>query len=469
MWLIAHFLIIIVLSIRVLLRPRRDPASRIAWILFIAALPYVGALAYLLLGEVRLSRHAIPRDTSGSVPPSDIRPQYTGSNRSCSAAPGFSLGRFISGFSPVSGNTGYLLSDSNAAIDALVKDIDTATQHVHLLFYIWLADNNGRKVAEAMARAAMRGVACRVIVDDLGSRDFIRCEHWSNMSRAGVHLARAQPIGNILIRILQGRIDVRNHRKVAVIDSQITYCGSQNCADPEFAVKPKYAPWVDTVVRFEGPVAWQNQCLFMEDWRLSTNEDLHEFVQRPATSPKDGFLAQVIATGPENHYSAMPELFATLMFNARREIIITTPYYVPDATMQAALCASARRGVATTLIVPARNDSWFVGAASRSSYAELLEAGVCIREFVGGLLHAKTLTIDGETTLIGSANMDRRSFELNFENNILFQDVALTKAIRRRQEDFIAQSRLIDAAEVAEWSRLYQLRNNTMAMLSPLL
>ena len=469
MWLIVHLLIIAGLSVRVLLRPRRDPASRVAWILFIMALPYVGALAYLMLGEVRSTGLSVHREPLGRIrfPSSGLAEGKPGIPEN--AAPGFSIGMAISGYAPAGGNTGRLLDDSNSAIDAIVKDIDAAKEHVHLLFYIWLPDMNGRKVVEAMMRAAQRGVACRVIVDDLGSRDFIRSEHWPAMSRAGVQLARAQPIGNIVVRILKGRVDVRNHRKVVVIDNQITYCGSQNCADPEFAVKAKYAPWVDAVVRFEGPIARQNQRLFLADWLICTREDCRELAERPMPQREHGFVAQVIGTGPENHYSAMPELFSTLMFSARRELVITTPYYVPDAPMQAALCASARRGIATTIVLPARNDSWFVAAASRSHYSELLDAGVRIHEYIGGLLHTKSLTVDGEMTLIGSANMDRRSFDLNFENNILFCDKDLTQAIRRRQEEYIAQSRPVSQTDVAAWGLRYRLRNSVMAILSPVL
>ena len=133
------------------------------------------------------------------------------------------------------------------------------------------------------------------------------------------------------------------------------------------------------------------------------------------------------------------------MFAARRELVITTPYYVPNEAMQAALCASAHRGVATTIIFPARNDSWIVAAASRSYYADLLAAGVRIFEYQGGLLHTKSLTLDGEVTLIGSANMDRRSFDLNYENNILFYDPALTAEMRRRQDAYLARSRPVTA------------------------
>lgn len=468
MWLIIHFIIITGLSIRVLLRPRRDPASRVAWILFIMALPYVGALTYLMLGEVRPNKGRVPQKLSESTLP-DFFTQAPNELIPDISASGFSIGQSISGFKPVGGNTGYLLDNSNATIDAIVADIDAAQEHVHLLFYIWLADNNGRKVVDALIRAARRGVTCRAIVDDLGSRNFIRSEYWMAMHRAGVQLARAQPIGNVMVRILKGRVDVRNHRKIVVIDNRITYCGSQNCADPEFAIKAKYAPWIDAVIRFEGPIARQNQALFLTDWLACTSEDCRELAQHPMTPAETGFAAQVIGTGPENQYSATPELFATLMFSARKELVITTPYYVPDDFMQAALCGSARRGIATSIILPARNDSWFVGAASRSHYSELLEAGVRIHEYTGGLLHAKTLTVDGEVTLIGSANMDRRSFELNYENNILFHDKNLTQAIRCRQDEYIAQSKPVTQADVASWSLPHQLRNNTMAILSPLL
>jgi len=177
----------------------------------------------------------------------------------------------------------------------------------------------------------------------------------------------------------------------------------------------------------------------------------------------------VIATGPTVRNSAMPETFVTLMHAARRELVITTPYYVPDESMQAALCAAAHRGVETTIVFPARNDSWEVSAASRSYYRELLEAGVNIHEYVGGLLHAKTLTLDGQVTLIGSANMDRRSFDLNYENNILFYDQALTAQMRARQDTFLASSNPVKIAEVDAWPVTRHLWNNTVGMMGPVL
>jgi cardiolipin synthase len=182
-----------------------------------------------------------------------------------------------------------------------------------------------------------------------------------------------------------------------------------------------------------------------------------------------GLTAQVIGTGPTARYSAMPEVFETLIYAAQRELFITTPYYVPDEALQNALCASAVRGVATTIIFPAKNDSWIVAAASRSYYGELLAAGVRIFEYRGGLLHTKSLTLDGEVTLIGSANMDRRSFELNYENNILFYDPVLSAEMRRRQDAYLAQSLPVTAEMVAHWPLTRRLWNNTIAMFGPVL
>lgn len=199
------------------------------------------------------------------------------------------------------------------------------------------------------------------------------------------------------------------------------------------------------------------------------DEDLDDLLRCPIPASKSGSPAQVIGTGPTVRYSAMPEMFESLMHAARREMVISTPYYVPNESMQGALCAAAYRGVDATIIFPARNDSWIVAAASRSYYAELLDAGVKIHEYVGGLLHTKSLTLDGEVTLIGSANMDRRSFDLNYENNILFCDPQLTADVRRRQQEYIAKSNEVTPDVVASWPTTRRLWNNTIAMLGPVL
>jgi cardiolipin synthase len=468
-------LIELAVIVRILLHPHRDPSSRIAWVVVVAVVPIVGIAAYLLIGETNIGRRraARARKVLADIPlpapasPEDearIRPEFP---ERCE--PLFRLGETINGFAPVGGNSARLTEDSNEAIDAMVADMDAAEEHIHLTFYIWLADNNGLKVAEALKRAAGRGVACRAMADGLGSRGMIHSAHWKSMAEAGVHVGVALQIGNPLLRPLHGRIDLRNHRKIVVIDDRITYCGSQNCADPEFRVKAKFAPWVDAMMRFTGPIARQNQHVFVGDWMTYVDEDIRGLLEGPIRAPESGFPAQVIATGPTIRNSAMPETFETLMHYARRELVITTPYFVPGEAMQAALCAAAHRGVETTIVFPARNDGWEVGAASRSYYGKLLRAGVRIHEFMGGLLHTKSMTIDGDVTLIGSANMDRRSFNLNYENNILFWDKTLTAAMRARQDAYLASSNEVKLADVEAWSVGRRLWHNTVGMLAPLL
>lgn len=473
--LAAGIAIEIAVLVRVMLRPHREPASRIAWLAVILALPMVGVIAYMLFGEVNIGRRRLERlrEVERGMPPPgsgadaeqvNLRAQIPERHE-----PLFRVGHSISGFEPVAGNSARLQADSNAAITAMIADIDAAKEHVHVLFYIWLSDRNGNRIVDALQRAAARGVQCRAMVDGLGSRALLKSATWRAMQSAGVKTGVALALNHPLLRAPFRRIDLRNHRKIVVIDNAITYCGSQNCADPEFRVKAKFAPWVDVMMRFEGPIARQNQRLFACDWMSATNENLDILLRMPWPTVSPGFPAQVVGTGPTARFSAMPEMFESLIYAARRELMITTPYYVPDESLQNALCAAAQRGVKTTIIFPARNDSWIVAGASHSYYADLLAAGVEIYEYVGGLLHAKTLTLDGEIALIGSANMDRRSFELNYENNILLYDAELTRALHDRQREFLARSRPVTRLVVEAWPLPRKFWNNALAMLGPIL
>ena len=460
--------------VRILLRPNREPASRIAWIAVVAAVPVLGIFGYLLLGETNIGRRNLKamNDAVLKLPRSLVSDEDSAIEITAVVpakhAHLFKVGQSISHFRPLPGNRAELMTDSNATIARMVADIDAATQRVNLLFYIWLPDTSGRMIADALKRASARGVTCHAMVDGLGSRSLMKSSLWREMRDAGVNTAVALPLGNPLLRALRGRIDLRNHRKILVIDGAITYCGSQNCADPEFLVKARFAPWVDSVLRLQGPIAHQNELLFATDWMTYTGEllDLPDAASAVAGAT---VVAQVVASGPTLRHSAMAEMFESLIFSARDELVISTPYYVPNESMQDALCAAAYRGVRTVLILPAKNDSREVAAASRSYYLGLLEAGVEIHEYVGGLLHSKTLTLDGEITLIGSANLDRRSFDLNFENNMLLYDAAVTRSLRERQQLYLDSSQPVSVETVSRWPLRKRLWNNTIAMLGPVL
>ena len=457
---------------RALLRPHREPASRLAWIIAIFALPIGGIILYLLLGETRISG---PRRTRGREV-NAVLPRPTGNYECTSEQVGgahwapFALARTVNKLDPTCNNAARLAADSNAAVDEMVADIDVARETAHGCFYIWLADNNGLKLKDAFMRAAGRGVQVRLLADALGSRELIRSAHWREMCEAGCDARVALPVGNLLWTVTRGRVDLRNHRKLMVVDNKVAWCGSQNCADPEFRIKPRYAPWVDIMSRWEGPVAQHCQYLFVSDWTAEGGDDIRRLLAADEAPPAAGsVVAQVLGTGPTAEFDAMPACFAELIHSAREELVVTTPYFVPDEQLLFALTSAGRRGIRTRMLFPKRNDNWIVAAASRSYYKDLIIAGVEIYEYRPGLLHAKTMVVDGRVGLIGSANLDRRSFELNFENNILFEDAAFAAAVRARQDEYLADCDRVTREDVDRYGIGLRLWQNLLATLSPML
>lgn len=471
---IFHILVVLSFSIRILLRDDLSPPARLAWFIVLNVLPYVGAVLYFLFGEIDLGNKArrlhdqVFAELRARAQGFMGRPENTAKLIKRIYRPAFYYAASINGFHPVAGNRAELMASADETIARMIADMDAATDHIHVLYYIWLTDRTGTAVAEALIRAAKRGVKCRAIADGLGSRALIGTELWHQMKLAGVELAVALSISRPVKTLFTSRLDLRNHRKITVIDSKITYCGSRNCADPEFMPKAKYGPWVDIMLRLEGPVVAQNQLLFASDWMQATRQTC-ACIPLEATPIEGGFPALVMGAGPTERARVTPQLFVSLFASAESSLTMTTPYFVPDSTTLEALCAAAYRGVKVTLIFPERNDSWIVAAASHSYYHQLLDAGCLIYEHQKGLLHAKTLTVDGRVCLIGSSNLDLRSFDLNYENNILLQDEALTAEIYVRQMQYITESRRVELPEVLNWPYYRRIWNNVIATIGPVL
>ena len=458
---------------RVLTRPHREPASRLAWIIVIIAVPLLGMIAYLMLGETRISgrRRSRGREIDAKLPRPPGDESCFGLIQTSPQVAPFALARSINGLDPTCRNSARIAADSNVAIDEMVADIDAAERHVHICTYIWLADHNGTKVKDACIRAAERGIEVRILADALGSHRLIRSSDWSEMREKGCQVRVALPVGNPLWTLIRGRVDLRNHRKQVIVDNRIAWCGSQNVADPEFRIKPHYAPWVDIMTRWEGPVAQHCQFLFVSDWIAEGGEDISGLLRiASAPSRSDGqIVAQVIGTGPTASFDAMPACFSELIHSARQELVVTTPYFVPDEQLLFALTSAARRGVRTIMAVPKRCDSRIVAATCQSYYADLLKAGIEVYEYRKGLLHAKTMVVDRAVALVGSANLDRRSFELNFENNILFSDRDFAAAVHDRQAQYLADSDRVTAEQVAAFGIGRRLWQNLLATMSPVL
>ena len=471
-FLALNYVVAWTVVLRVLTRQRMEPSVRIAWIMVVEAVPFVGILAYLLFGEVRIA-HAERQRAQ------DIRARLSGmwvpSPSAVTDPPEWIAGitatvQAVGGMVPVAGNRLRLLAETDDGFDAMIDAIDAARDHVHVLFYIWIDDTSGRRVAAALCAAARRGVACRVIVDAIGSRRFTRSVAWRQMQADGVGLVVAMPTGFSPLRALSRRLDLRNHRKIVLIDNEIGFTGSRNAADMAFSLKPKYAPWVDIWLSVEGPVVRQMQGVFLADWMSYTGRDLGEEMLDAVPAVDDpGLVAQVLATGPDRRAGNVSDCILAMLAVARKQVVITTPYYVPTVALDTAIQACARRGVAVTLILPARNDSLLVRGASEGFYFGLLRAGVQILLFEQGLLHAKLVTVDGRVAMLGSGNLDRRSFELNYEMNLVVAGESFTGELDQRQQSYAARSRVLALAEVESWSFWRRIRNNLLALAAPLL
>ncbi|MEQ7873810.1 cardiolipin synthase [Sphingomonas sp. ASV193] len=462
---LVHFAAIV----RALLVDGRDPYTRAAWVMALMLFPVLGVVAYFLVGEAWVSRgfrkhaNAVTRRLAWLCPSplhaealDSIPPEYRTAFRTCEG---------IARTAVAAGNRATLAADSNAAIEGMADDIAAARVHVHLSTYIWLEDHNGLAMVEALCAAAARGVTCRVSADAIGSRAMIASDHWRRMERAGVRLCPSLTPPKLLGPLGAHRLDLRNHRKLMVVDGRVAWCGSQNLADPEFRVKPKYAPWVDLMVRLEGPVVAQQQLIFAAAWTVETDEDLGALVAaaHPGALP-GGFPAIAFATGPLTPRGARSNAFVAAIDAAQARLTVTTPYFVPDPPLLAALVGAGRRGVAVRLVVPARNDSRMIGAISKALYAQLVDAGIDLFEYRGGLLHSKTLVADEALVMLGSSNMDRRSLELNFENDLLLWSPAFAAEIARRQESYIAHARAVDPDRVAHRSIAKRLVENLLTI-----
>lgn len=468
----ALFVVNAVFVVFVLLRPRVRQPSSLAWILVIVVLPVAGIVLYLAVGEVRTGsrrkrRHrTIQRNIRAAV-----RKAWSATSGTAVVPWGTEsiarLARLGDETLPRQGNRLALLATADSFSQSLVADIDAAERHVHLLFYIYLDDVVGQAVAEALIRARRREIPCRLLVDNVGSSDFLKSRLCRALRDAGVRVVAALPTR--ITQIASIRFDMRNHRKIGVVDGRVGYTGSHNVASEHFHPKPRFAPWVDATLRIEGPAVRDLQALFIEDWYMDTTENLDHMIAYTPEEHPDGRIVQIVGTGVNSQNQALVRVIQSAIHMAREELIMTTPYFVPDEGTLAAITTAAIRGVRTIIVVPARNDSPLVALASRSFYDTLLDAGAEVHEFTKGLLHAKTITADRDFALVSTANLDRRSFEINFEISTLIYDSDFASQLRLLQMRYLEDCIPVDAARWAarRWPR--RLAENVAGLVSALL
>jgi cardiolipin synthase len=466
----------IVLGIRVVMR-RGTVGFTLAWLSVILLLPLLGAAIYLLFGERRLGTRRARRIAELREPYTrwlkGISEDFPCNDSGLPLASGNlrKLARGTIGIPALPGNTLELIDDPDDFFDGLVADIDAAKSSVHLQFYIWEPGGRAGDVVQAMMRAVERKVDCRVLVDDVGSADFINHESFRLLKASGVKIVTMLDVG--VVRAVFQRMDLRNHRKIAVIDGEIGYAGSQNLADPRlFKQDEDVGEWVDAMARMTGPAVEALQLILLADWEFETYEGIEHMAERfdlRRNQPTGDAVVQVVPSGPGLPQSAIQELILTAIYGAQHELILTTPYFIPDDAMLKALTSAAVRGVEVTLVVPFKPDGHLVKLASQAYFEELLEQGIRIAQFRGGLLHTKAISVDGEVAMFGSVNLDMRSFYLNFEISLLVYSGAFTGNVRALQERYLKSSSLLTLEGWRKRPVLLRLSQQLAQLLSPLL
>lgn len=466
-WLIRLGMLLIILGRRL------APTVSLAWLCLIFFEPVVGLAVYLLIGNHRLARRRIRlhreflRSRAGDLseqahkshvtrPPLDPAQQQLVLQAEC-----------IGGMDIIGGSDMLLIDTNEQLIHRLVADLDAAIDHAHLLYYIFAPDDTGRRVADALARAARRGVACRLLVDAVGSRSLFGRKGLARwLEDHGVRVVPALPVNPI--RRPLARIDLRNHRKLAVIDGRIAYAGSHNIVNPDYG-HPRAGIWIDLTARFTGPIVAELQSVFLDDWAFETDQPPDQPNLFPTPTPTGDIAAQCVPTGPSQHNDTLQRVLIAAINSARHRLLITSPYLVPDEPTTLALAMAVDRGAEVSIVLPQRSDHPLVNAAARAHFDELLASGVNLYLYQPAMLHAKTMTVDDSFALLGSSNLDIRSFYLNFELNVLLYGPAVTASLRFAQQRYIADSLPIDRPTWARRPAIKRYLDSAAALASPLL
>lgn len=447
---------------------RRSPNAAMGWLLLFFILPWPALILYLIIGRPvhphwrRELVRKLPEVLKHAAARVRRPPRDAASELPAELAPAARLARAIGRLPPLDGNAIDLLPEYEDVTARLCADIEAARDHVHLLFYIFADDATGRQVMGALESAAGRGVACRVLIDAVGSRSDAT-NVLARLHAAGVEAHRILPV-----RFFQRttRLDLRNHRKIAVVDGCFGYTGSQNIIDAEFAPGRRNR---ELVVRVRGAAVAALQAVFIADWYLETGDELADAALFPDPEEAGDVVAQVLPSGPDLPDAGIDDLLVALVHGARERVVLTTPYFVPSSPLLQAVRVAVLRGVEVHLIVSKDSDSPLVWLAQRSYYSELIAAGVTIHLFHPAFLHAKHLSIDGRIALIGSSNIDIRSFELNAEISLICYDREVTARLEAIEEERFLACDAVDPATWRDRPLPMKVFENIARLLSPLL
>jgi cardiolipin synthase len=441
---------------------RREPAVTIAWLLALILMPPMGAIIYWFFGRDRVIRSARPRLRLARERQAEQRDP----DLNCVGPALVPLARTAWGIAgaPVTlGNEVEVLLDGSRAFPAKLAAIENATRSVDAAYYIFRNDGVGRAFRDALTAAASRGVRVRLLVDALGS--FGIGGFLSPIKQAGGSVRRFLPMS-----LWQGwSINLRNHRKILVVDGETGFTGGLNIGDEYVGDRGgELGRWRDTHLKLRGPAVGNLAEVFADDWAYVTRRPPAP-VPAVAMVPGATDAVQIVPSGPDDRAEAIFNVFFTAISMAVTSIDLTTPYFVPDMAIMVALRSAALRGVRVRMIVPGRSDQPVTAIASRSYAEELLDVGIQIFRYLPGMIHAKTMLVDGTFATVGTANMDVRSFRLNFEINALIYGGSAVEALKRSFESDLAESERVDPERFRTRPFWWRAAEGSARLFSPLL
>ncbi|ELK47427.1 cardiolipin synthase [Halobacillus sp. ACCC02827] len=465
----------VLLALAIVFLERRDASATWAWLMVLLFLPIVGFILYLIFGRRLSNKEIFTWDKKSRLG------LLTAVQEQLQAIKEDKLEVYHEDIIPYEDliymhlkNNDALLSQNNEVeiftdgqkkFHALMQDIEEAEDHIHLLYYILRDDNLGQRLADVLIRKAQQGLEVKLLYDDMGSR-LLKRKYKKKLVEAGVQVESFFPS---LIPKVNFKINYRNHRKLAIIDGKIGYIGGFNIGDEYLGFNKRFGYWRDTHLRVEGETVNHMQTRFILDWNQASRRDIVYEERYYQAEPKGDVGMQIVSSGPDSEWEQIKHGYIKMILSAKDYVYIQTPYFIPDDSLLDALRVAVLSGVDVRIMIPNKPDHPFVYWATYSNIGDMLKAGATIYVYQKGFLHAKTLVVDGNIASVGTANIDVRSFRLNFEVNAFLYHPDISKTLADRFQEDIADSTELTLKLYQSRSKWIRFKEAISRLLSPIL
>lgn len=467
---LLYLVAIFVISFYIMLE-NRSSTNTILWISFVFFVPIVGYFFYIYSGQ--LTRQGLlfhDKRKKADAVFEEEEPLAKRRNELALNDAQISVSKVVQAMAdtPVrTNNEVEVLTNGKEAFPEIREKLRNATSFIHMVYYLFNSDETGKEIRDILIEKAQEGVTVRLLFDSAGSLK-LKKKDIQMMRDAGVHVHVFLPLSSAL---LTQTFNFRNHRKIIVIDNEVGFVGGMNIGDEYHGISKEFPNWRDTHLMVRGMAIKELHLTFLMDWWYITKENIiHEYSQKPVAQPDEGSKCmQVVPSGPHNHHQIMRDVYTALINSAKDSVMIATPYFVPSREIHSALRIAAQRGVEVKLLIPNISDSWLAYYAGHSYFEELLEDGIEIFLYEKDFMHHKIMIIDDHTASVGTANMDVRSFYLNFEVNVLLYDGKPVKKLIRNYQDDLKESRKIDYDQFHKRSTKEKAKESLARLFSPVL